>query len=665
MNNAVESILAVVAPAVLLVIPRAEKGPRKKGWSQHTLADMERPEYLASLNHGGNIGVLLGKASNGLCTVDLDHADAEAAFLECNPKLATALRTTRVRGGNVWVRVAGEFPAKGDLKARDPQTGRWRSVGEWRSDDHQTVIHGSAMDAAKGETQPTAYRRVVDAPPAELANFEEIHWPADWWLPWLPEPNPERELTEAHGAAFTVSGRGRVEINPMFFVARFEGERDVLFEPGEGRFYAYHADTGLWRPETTATVKVQFAADLKRYADGQEPDVGEQLVNARSDKFLAGLVALLQGHAERREAFTRRAGVVHVANGMLHLADADPPELRPFGSAYLSRNAAPVAYSPDADCPRFRAELLESALDADDVSLVQRYCGALLLGRNLAQKILALIGTAGGGKSTLLEIVEKIVGLENVGQLRTELLAERFETARFLGKTLLTGKDVAGRFLETPGAHVLKALVGHDLLDAERKGSNASFQVRGDFGVVITCNSRLRVRLDGDAEAWRRRLLIVRYERPRPERPERDFAGRLLVEEGPGILAWMVAGARAHLAELETTGEFALTPRQRGRVNALLAESDSVREFVRQRTEVCPGVDVTGDELAEAYAGYCDAMGWEALPVRRVQREMGDAMQEVRRAAQRTDIYREGKARRGFSKVRLLPEANAGEAAGV
>ena len=127
-----------------------------------------------------------------------------------------------------------------------------------------------------------------------------------------------------------------------------------------------------------------------------------------------------------------------------------------------------------------------------------------------------------------------------------------------------------GRFLETPGAHVLKALVGHDLLDAERKGINGGIPVRGDFGVVITCNSRLRVRLDGDAEAWRRRLLIVRYERPRPERPERDFAGRLLAEEGPGILRWMVDGARAHLTELETTGEFALTPRQRARVDALL-----------------------------------------------------------------------------------------------
>ena len=207
----------------------------------------------------------------------------------------------------------------------------------------------------------------------------------------------------------------------------------------------------------------------------------------------------------------------------------------------------------------------------------------------------------------------------------------------------------------------MKALVGHDLLDAERKGSNASCPVRGDFGVVITCNSRLRVRLDGDADAWRRRLLIVRYERPKPERPERDFANRLLQEEGAGILRWMVDGAGAHLAELAECGDFRLSAHQRQRVNSLLAESDSVREFVRQGTEACPGADVTVYELAEGYAAYCDTMGWEQMPTRRLENELPDAMQDVRRAARRNDVQREGKARRGFANVRLIEDA--GEAA--
>jgi hypothetical protein len=93
---------------------------------------------------------------------------------------------------------------------------------------------------------------------------------------------------------------------------------------------------------------------------------------------LVGLVGLLQGYVEERDAFRRAPGIIHLANGMLHLAD-DSPVLRPFSASYRSRNAAPVAYDPTADCPRFRHELLESALEPDDARSCARR--ARLLGR--------------------------------------------------------------------------------------------------------------------------------------------------------------------------------------------------------------------------------------------------------------------------------------------
>ena len=59
--------------AVLLPIPRGRKGPTGKkmeGWQHFTPERMAEPEYLAQLNHGGNIGVLLGR---GLITIDWDQ----------------------------------------------------------------------------------------------------------------------------------------------------------------------------------------------------------------------------------------------------------------------------------------------------------------------------------------------------------------------------------------------------------------------------------------------------------------------------------------------------------------------------------------------------------------------------------------------------------------
>ena len=112
------------------------------------------------------------------------------------------------------------------------------------------------------------------------------------------------------------------------------------------------------------------------------------------------------------------------------------------------------------------------------------------------------------------------------------------------------------------GAHVLKALVGDDQLSGELKNLNATPPILGKFDVVITCNSHLRVKLDGDAEAWRRRVMIVTYERPKPEVRISRFAEELLETEGPGILRFGVEGAMMHLRELEELADFRLTPKQ-------------------------------------------------------------------------------------------------------
>jgi phage/plasmid-associated DNA primase len=282
--------------------------------------------------------------------------------------------------------------------------------------------------------------------------------------------------------------------------------------------------------------------------------------------------------------------------------------------------------------------------------------GSVLLGCNRAQRILLLTGTAGGGKGTLMEIIEHLVGLENVAQLRTEQLAERFELGRIVGRTLLCGKDVDANFLQEKGAHVLKAIVGHDLQTGERKGANSAVNFRGDFAVAIVANSRLRVRLQGDANAWRRRLISIDYVRPKPASRIENFARLLLKEESSGILRWGIEGAVLHKKELEEHGDFQLTQAQLHRVDALLSESDSLRRFGEERLAVEKNSDLTVSEIVEAYSAYCDHMNWTPLPENAVQRQLPDIMLDLFGAARRQDIRRDGRAQRGFKGVALLKQ---------
>jgi hypothetical protein len=161
----------------------------------------------------------------------------------------------------------------------------------------------------------------------------------------------------------------------------------------------------------------------------------------------------------------------------------------------------------------FLGELLGAALDEDDVALLQQWCGLALLWRNLAQVMLILSGTAAGGKGTIVNVLNGVIGEANVHQLRTEHLGSRFETSFYVDKTLLYGADVEPNFLNTSTAHFLKSLTGDDLLTTE------GTRVRGE---------RVSLRTQrGPARFWRSRGrgLDFRAEWP-PRRDRMDSARR-------------------------------------------------------------------------------------------------------------------------------------------
>jgi hypothetical protein len=148
----------------------------------------------------------------------------------------------------------------------------------------------------------------------------------------------------------------------------------------------------------------------------------------------------------------------------------------------------------------------------------------------------------------------------------------------------------------------------------------------------------------------------VRYERPPPEKRILDFDRVLLKEEGSGILRWAMTGFVKLQREFAVTGDFALTETQRERVNSLLAESDSLRLFVRERISRHEYGDITTSEFQQGYAEFCADKGWNPLPITVVERQAADVMLETWQAPKSHCVERDGKkANRGWKRVRLTP----------
>lgn len=463
-------------------------------------------------------------------------------------------------------------------------------------------------------------------------------------------PAPTDSLSVEYGPAL-IGEDGHTAINQTHFAARYAKDSAVIHDPTVRRFFKYDAGTGLWQHQTADATGHEIGLTFHQIATEHNADY---LLAKRTANTIHGLRELVRGICERRDVFNQRHDLIHVANGMLHLDDAGNVELKPFAPDYHSRNRSEIAWNPTADCPRFKSELLLSAMSAPDANLIQRYFGQCLLGVNLSQTMLICRGTPGGGKSTLANVIEGVIGRHNVTELRIAQLTERFELIRYVGRTLLSAKDTPGDFLNMRPAHVLKSLVGGDTLEGEAKHGNESFSVEGRFNVLISTNTRLRVKLDSDAGAWRRRMLIVDYQRPKPAKPIPGFDAILLRDEGPGILRWAVEGAIQLRQELAEAGTMQLTSDQSRRVDDLLSESDSVRSFVRDCIEAQHGAGVGIHEITTAYRDYCEGRDWEPLRDQQFQQQLPDAMLEYHRAPRRNDIQRDGKSVRGYRGVQLL-----------
>jgi P4 family phage/plasmid primase-like protien len=464
-----------------------------------------------------------------------------------------------------------------------------------------------------------------------------------------------KKLSKLHGTPIYALRRDRPTLNEPFFAALYAAENCVLFEADEQKFYQYDAEDGLYH----FTSEHQILRWLERRLLQASRSSRELAVLAalRSIRYLAGIVRHLKGQVEEKHAFAGDHNFIHVVNGVLELS-GDKVKLLPFSPELKSRNGIPIKYIASAKAPKFQKQLL-SLISEDDRVLLLKFLGQFLTARNLTQRILILQGLPETGKSTTAQVAKHLIGERNCTELRTKHLANRFEIGRLYGRTLVIGADVSARFLNEEGAYRLKAIVGGDMLDAEKKCSNVYFTLTGDFNVLLTANCRLVIRLAGDRGAWERRMAIIDYETERKGKRITDFARKLIKEEGPGILNLAIDGLKALRADIKSCGDIVFTDEQRSRAKALLDESDGLRMFLKEQVQTKSGSNLTTEEIVQQFATYCAERKW-TMTSTIVEKQLPDLMLELFNVSKSNNIERfiDGKTteRKGYRGIDWRPE---------
>jgi putative DNA primase/helicase len=489
-------------------------------------------------------------------------------------------------------------------------------------------------------------------------------------------PNPADERTErelrqslrtSHGEPCFYSLKegelsGISKLCAPYFAGLFNVKHDVLWEPEEERFYRFDSGSGLWGVHS----EEQSIADLHRFmlAESRRSEIAPGLPVMKLEEKLTlrletEILLRLKAESEKRGAFLRDADFthgerfIHFANGEFVLRDGKPAGFREgFDKRHYSRNRCPVNYDPKADCPRTVNEFLLPALYPEtaeaDLDLLFAFLGFGLLGFNVLQKILITQGASQSGKSTFGKLAALLVGEENTAQLRTAQLHERFEVGSFIGRTLLLGADVNPKFFLSPGAEVLKALTGGDLMSAELKQGNARPTFYGTFNVIVATNDELKIKMHGDRDAWERRLVLVPFRHHVPRQRIRGFERVLMREEGSGIVNRALDAALACLA----AGDLALNPAQKRRVLDMLDRSDPVQEFALDRIEKQEGEALTKKDVREAFKDYCKDRRWSVPSDREIGGRLPAVMREQFGAEESNSVLdHAGKGVQGYRGV--------------
>jgi putative DNA primase/helicase len=231
-------------------------------------------------------------------------------------------------------------------------------------------------------------------------------------------------------------------------------------------------------------------------------------------------------------------GKIATEDGLLDVLGGDIQELEPEDRA-MSRIETGV--EPEADCPTFLEYIRDSCSDAD-LRKLQEYAGYLLWHQGQPKgKAMFLVGPTDSGKGTFIDIMETILGADNISSESLQnLISTRWGPARMYGKIANMRNEVAPEGVSD--VETFKELTGgEDRITAEYKGEK-KFEYTVTQKQIFSTN-QFPVPDNADEAFWNR-CLFAEFPTTIPEDEQDPMLIRKIEDEKEGVLNWMLEGVR-------------------------------------------------------------------------------------------------------------------------
>lgn len=402
-------------------------------------------------------------------------------------------------------------------------------------------------------------------------------------------------------------------------------QRDRIIYIPEFKAFAFW-NGHIWQVDTTLEAErmVKFITDMYGSAKTEMQMLSEAAIE-RGDKVVAGQLNAKAGAYAKMESKTGSyAGMKNIIdlarsevvvnqcrldaddfkfatmNGVIDLRNGD---FSPVSNRedYITMRGA-LEYDPAATCPEWEKFIDEIMLgDRQMVNYLQRVVGYMLTGSTREQALFFLYGFGANGKSTFMNICQKITGDYQVALPASSLMAKSASSgasaspdlAMLRGKRLAVASELEEN--ECFNESLVKSLTGGDVLSV-RKLYAEFFQLEPKFKLVLVGNHRPYVRGSDDG-IWRRiHLIPFKHQVPKSQQ-DRQLESRLMAEL-PGILNWAIKGCLEWQQSSQGLGMPDLVKQE---TQNYRATEDLLQRFLGDRCAINPSA---GEYQKNLYAAY-------------------------------------------------------------
>ena len=283
-------------------------------------------------------------------------------------------------------------------------------------------------------------------------------------------------------------------------------------------------------------------------------------------------------------------------------------QMRPHNPADYCTKITTVA--PGEDGAELFAEFLQRVTcnDSDLERYLQEVAGMFTVGEVLRENLIIAYGEGGNGKSTLFNLLARIMG-DYAGALSAETLTVNCrknkspEYAELRGKRIIIAAELEeGMRLDTA---TVKKLCSTDPILAEKKYKDP-FTFVPSHTVVLYTNHLPKVGTT-DKGTWDRLVTIPFNANFRGVKGEiLNYADYLFTHSGGAVLAWIIEGARRFIAN---NYKIAMPECVKAAIGAYRANNDWLNSFLSECCEIGSSYTQKSGELYGEYRDYCSRIG--------------------------------------------------------